>query len=225
MAVVGRNGSGKTTFIKLLCRLYEPTEGEILLNGIDINKYAYEEYLKLFSVVFQDSKIYSFSVGNNVAASEEVDEERVKDALNRAGLSKLLNKMPKGIDTYVHMDFDEEGVEISGGEAQRMEIARAIYQDRPFVIMDEPTAALDPIAEHEVYAGFNKMIGNKTAIYISHRLSSCRFCSDIVVFQDGNIVQRGSHELLVKEKGLYAKMWNAQAQYYADTKNAVVFQE
>lgn len=224
MAVVGRNGSGKTTFIKLLCRLYEPTEGEILLNGIDINKYVYEEYLRLFSVVFQDSKMYSFSVGNNVAASEEVDEERVKDALDRAGLTGLLNKMPKGINTCVNKNFDDEGVDISGGEAQRMEIARAIYQDRPFVIMDEPTAALDPIAEYEVYAGFNEMIGNKTAIYISHRLSSCRFCNDIVVFEAGNIVQRGNHKSLVNEKGLYAKMWNAQAQYYADTESSVVFQ-
>ncbi|MDP4087996.1 MAG: ABC transporter ATP-binding protein [Bacillota bacterium] len=224
MAVVGRNGSGKTTFIKLLCRLYEPTEGQILLNGIDINKYVYEEYLKLFSVVFQDSRIYSFSVGNNVAASEEVDEERVKNALERAGLNGLLDKIPKGIDTYVYMNFDSDGVEISGGEAQRMEIARAIYQDRPFVIMDEPTAALDPIAEYEVYAGFNEMIGNKTAIYISHRLSSCRFCSDIIVFEDGNVVERGNHTSLVKGKGLYEKMWNAQAQYYADTKNAAAFQ-
>ncbi|MDP4089833.1 MAG: ABC transporter ATP-binding protein [Bacillota bacterium] len=225
LAVVGRNGSGKTTFIKLLCRLYEPTEGQILLNGIDINEYVYEEYLKLFSVVFQDSRIYSFTVGNNVAASEEADEERVKNALERARLTGLLDKMPKGINTCVYMDFDKEGVEISGGEAQRMEIARAIYQDRPFVIMDEPTAALDPIAEYEVYAGFNEMIGNKTAIYISHRLSSCRFCNDIIVFEDGNIVERGNHTALVKGKGLYEKMWNAQAQYYADTKNAAAFQE
>lgn len=225
MAVVGRNGSGKTTFIKLLCRLYEPTKGKILLNGIDINKYKYDEYLKLFSVVFQDSKMYSFTVGNNVAASEEVDEERVKNALERVGLNGLLDKMPKGINTYVYMDFDKEGVEISGGEAQKMEIARAIYQDRPFVIMDEPTAALDPIAEYEVYAGFNELVGNKTAIYISHRLSSCRFCNDIIVFEDGKVVQRGNHTDLVKRKGLYAKMWNAQAQYYADTKNAVAFQE
>ena len=224
MAVVGRNGSGKTTFIKLLCRLYEPTKGEILLNGIDINQYDNVEYLKLFSVVFQDSKMYSFTVGNNVAASEEVDEERVKNALERAGLNGLLDKMPKGINTCVYMDFDKEGVEISGGEAQRMEIARAIYQDRPFVIMDEPTAALDPIAEYEVYAGFNEMIGDKTAIYISHRLSSCRFCNDIIVFEDGKIVQRNNHASLVKEKGLYTKMWNAQAQYYADTKNAAAFQ-
>ncbi|MBE6062838.1 MAG: ABC transporter ATP-binding protein [Clostridium butyricum] len=222
MAVVGRNGSGKSTFIKLLCKLYKPTKGEILLNGVNINDYDYDEYLKQFSVVFQDSKIYSFSVGNNIAAAEEVDEERVKKSLVMAGLSKLLEKLPQGINTYVYKNFDRDGVEISGGEAQRMEIARAIYQDRPFIIMDEPTAALDPIAEYEVYSGFNKMIGNKTAIYISHRLSSCRFCDDIAVFNDGNVVQRGSHEELVKaEDGLYAKMWNAQAQYYADNQNEV----
>lgn len=224
MAVVGKNGSGKTTFIKLLCRLYEPTKGQILLNGIDISKYDYNEYLKLFSVVFQDSRIYSFSVGNNIAASDGVDEERVKNALERAGLNELLDKMPQGINTYIYKNFDREGVEISGGEAQKMEIARAIYQDRPFVIMDEPTAALDPIAEFQVYSGFNEMIGNKTAIYISHRLSSCRFCNDIIVFENGKVVQRGNHATLVNENGLYAKMWNAQAQYYADTKNAVVFQ-
>jgi len=162
---------------------------------------------------------------DTLAHSEDVDKERVKNALERVGLNGLLDKMPKGINTYVYMDFDKEGVEISGGEAQKMEIARAIYQDRPFVIMDEPTAALDPIAEYEVYAGFNELVGNKTAIYISHRLSSCRFCNDIIVFEDGKVVQRGNHTSLVKRKGLYAKMWNAQAQYYADTKNAVAFQE
>lgn len=221
MAVVGRNGSGKSTFIKLLCKLYRPTKGEILLNGVNINDYDYDEYLKQFSVVFQDSKIYSFSVGENIAAGEDVDEERVKDSLKRAGLAKLLDKMPQGIETYVYKNFDRDGVEISGGEAQRMEIARAIYQDRPFVIMDEPTAALDPIAEYQVYSGFNDMIGTKTAIYISHRLSSCRFCNDIAVFEDGNVVQRGSHEELVKADGLYSKMWNAQAQYYADNQNEV----
>ncbi len=224
MAVVGRNGSGKTTFIKLLCRLYEPTKGEILLNGIDIRKYAYKEYLKLFSVVFQDSKMFSFSVARNIAASEEVDADRVKDALKRVGLNTLVDKMPFGINTYLYKNFDRDGVEISGGEAQRMQIARAIYQDRPFVIMDEPTAALDPLAEYEVYSGFNEMVGSKTAIYISHRLSSCRFCNDIVVFENGKVVQRGNHTSLVEQTGLYAKMWNAQAQYYANTKSAAVFQ-
>lgn len=219
MAIVGRNGSGKTTFIKLLCRLYEPTQGQILLNGKDIRNYDYDEYIKLFSVVFQDSRVFSFPIGNNVAASEAVDDKRVVESLKKADMGKFLEKMPNGINTYVYKDFDRDGVEISGGEAQRMEIARAIYQDRQFVIMDEPTAALDPIAEYEVYVGFNEMIGDKTAIYISHRLSSCRFCSDIIVFDDGNIIQRGSHEKLVNKDGLYSKMWNAQAQYYSDAES------
>lgn len=224
MAVVGRNGSGKTTFVKLLCRLYEPTKGEILLNGVDIRQYDYYEYLKLFSVVFQDSKIFSLSIANNIAASEEADEERVMDALERVGLSDFISKMPQGINTYVYKNFDRDGVEISGGEAQKLQIARAVYHDRPFVVMDEPTAALDPLAEYEVYAGFDKMVGNKTAIYISHRLSSCRFCDDIIVFDNGRVIQRGNHAALVGQDGLYARMWNAQAQYYANTKSAVVFQ-
>ena len=224
MAVVGKNGSGKTTFIKLLCRLYDPTEGCILLNGIDIRKYDYEEYLKIFAVVFQDSKIYSFPVGNNVSAADSYEEERVLDAIHRAGLDDLLEKLPEGLKSFVYRDFDKSGIDISGGEAQKMEIARSIYCNRPFVIMDEPTASLDPIAEHNVYSGFNEMVGTKTAIYISHRLSSCRFCSDIIVFDQGNVVQRGKHEQLVKEEGLYQVMWNAQAQYYAGTQNEVVFQ-
>lgn len=224
MAVVGRNGSGKTTFIKLLCRLYEPTEGEILLNGININKYAYEEYLKLFSVVFQDSRIYAFPLGCNVAASEVYDPEKVEDALVRANLKAFRERMTNGLDTCLYKEFDDNGIEISGGESQRLTIARAIYQDRPFVIMDEPTAALDPIAEYRVYAGFNEMVNNKTAIYISHRLSSCRFCDEILVFDKGSVVQKGSHEVLLEKEGIYQKLWHAQAQYYADTEQSVVFQ-
>ena len=223
MAVVGRNGSGKTTFIKLLCRLYDPTEGEILLNGINIKKFDYASYLKLFSVVFQDSKIYSFSVGSNVAASEQFDHEKVEDVLLRAGLSDLRKRLPDGLDTYLYKDFDESGIEISGGEAQRMTIARAIYQDRPFVIMDEPTAALDPVAEYNVYVGFDQMVQNKTAIYISHRLSSCRFCDEILVFDKGSVCQQGNHESLVNTEGIYQTLWHAQAQYYANTDLAVVF--
>lgn len=224
MAVVGKNGSGKTTFIKLLCRLYDPTEGCIYLNDIDIKKYDYDEYLRLFAVVFQDSKIYGFAVGNNISASESYHHDKALDAIHRAGLDELLEKLPDGLDTYVYQHFDQSGIDISGGEAQKMEIARAVYKDAPFVIMDEPTAALDPIAEHNVYSGFNEMVGNKTAIYISHRLSSCRFCNDIVVFDKGQVIQRGNHSELVKEEGMYQLMWNVQAQYYAGTKNEVVFQ-
>lgn len=217
LAVVGRNGSGKTTFIKLLCRLYDPTEGRILLNGIDIKKYDYKEYLSLFSVVFQDFQIPAFTLGQAVAASQEYDGEHVNDAVKKAGLSSLAARMPYGNETYLTKEFDKTGVNISGGEAQKLAIARALYHDTPFVILDEPTAALDPIAEYEVYAKFDELIGTKTAVYISHRLSSCQFCNDILVIDDGKAVQRGSHEKLIDEEGLYAKLWKTQAKYYQKT--------
>lgn len=214
MAIVGKNGSGKTTFIKLLCRLYDVTEGCIKVNGIDIRKYNYEEYCRLFAVVFQDFKIFSFPLGENVAAGSEVDEKRALDALERSGLGERMKTLPDQLGTNVGKEFAENGVTFSGGEKQKMAIARAIYKDAPFVIMDEPTAALDPESECEVYAGFDKMVGNKTAIYISHRLASCRFCEDILVFDKGKIVQRGRHEELENQEGLYRELWNAQAQYY-----------
>lgn len=217
LAVVGRNGSGKTTFIKLLCRLYDPTEGRILLNGIYKKKYDYKEYLSLFSVVFQDFQIPAFTLGQAVAASQEYDEEHVNDAVKKAGLSSLAARMPYGNETYLTKEFDKTGVNISGGEAQKLAIARALYHDTPFVILDEPTAALDPIAEYEVYAKFDELIGTKTAVYISHRLSSCQFCNDILVIDDGKAVQRGSHEKLIDEEGLYAKLWKTQAKYYQKT--------
>lgn len=215
LAVVGKNGSGKTTFIKLLCRLYDPTEGEILLNGINIRKYDYQEYLSLFSVVFQDFKLLALPLGQNIAAAPEYDEERVRRSLIRAGLSGILDKLGHGLDTALYTDFDAEGIDISGGEAQKIAIARALYHDTPFVILDEPTAALDPLAEYDVYSHFDDLVGTKTAVYISHRLSSCQFCNDIIVIDEGRVLQRGNHkELIQDESGLYYQMWNAQAQYY-----------
>ena len=215
LAVVGKNGSGKTTFIKLLCRLYDPTEGEILLNGVDIRKYDYDEYMSIFSVVFQDFQLFSFSLGQNVAASTEYDAERVKSCLEKAGFGRRLQEMPQGLDTCLYKDFEENGVEISGGEAQKIALARALYKDAPFIVLDEPTAALDPVAEYEVYSKFNGILGDKTAIYISHRLSSCRFCDTIAVFDNGQIVQRGSHDTLLADgNGIYHELWHAQAQYY-----------
>ena len=214
MAIVGRNGSGKTTFIKLLCRLYDVTEGVIRLNGRDIREYDYEEYLKLFSVVFQDYRIFSLKLGENIASCGTVERERARDALERAGLGERLERLPEGLETYVGKEFDENGVNFSGGERQKASIARAIYKGAPFVIMDEPTAALDPVSECDVYAEFDKMVGRKTAVYISHRLASCRFCNDILVFDRGSVIQRGSHDRLVQEEGMYRKLWNAQAQYY-----------
>ncbi len=215
LAVVGENGSGKTTLIKLLCRLYDPTEGEIRLNGIDIRKYDYKEYMSVFSVVFQDFALFAFSLGQNVAATEQYDEIKVKKCLKEAGLEERITCMKSGLETYLYKDFDEEGVEISGGEAQKIAIARALYKNAGFLILDEPTAALDPVAEYEIYTKFGKIVGGRTAIYISHRLASCRFCDEIVVFDKGRICQRGNHEnLLADTGGKYYALWNAQAQYY-----------
>lgn len=215
LAIVGMNGSGKTTFIKLLCRLYDPTQGEILLNGIDIRKYNYREYLSVFSVVFQDFKLFSFHIAQNVAASMEYDSGRVIKCLEDAGFGDRLSRMPAGIETHLYKNFEQDGVEISGGEAQKIALARGIYRNAPFIILDEPTAALDPVAEAEVYARFQEIVGNRTAVYISHRLSSCKFCDEILVFHEGRIVQRGTHkELVSAENGKYRELWNAQAQYY-----------
>ncbi|MDE7018377.1 MAG: ABC transporter ATP-binding protein/permease, partial [Lachnospiraceae bacterium] len=197
------------------CRLYDPTEGEILLNGIDIRKYDYEEYQTIFSVVFQDFRIFSFFIAENVAASVQYEDDKVKSCLMKAGFGERLASLPEGTGTFLYKNFDKNGVEISGGEAQKIALARALYKDAPFMILDEPTAALDPIAEYEVYSRFNEIIGKKTAVYISHRLSSCRFCDDIAVFDKGCLIQRGSHEKLVEDKeGEYYKLWHAQAQYY-----------
>ena len=219
MAVVGLNGSGKTTMIKLLCRLYDPTEGEILLDGINIKEYDYDQYIALFSVVFQDFALFPLWLGQNVAVGDEFDESRVNASLDAAGFTERLDKMPKGLDNILYKSFDEEGTQISGGEAQKIALARALYKDAPMVILDEPTAALDPIAEYEVYSAFDRIIAGKTAVFISHRLSSCRFCHNIAVFDKGGLVQQGTHEdLLEDERGLYFEMWNAQASHYIEEK-------
>lgn len=217
LAIVGENGSGKTTFIKLLCRLYDPQEGQILLNGIDIRKYRYDDYMNIFSVVFQDFQLICQPLGANVAGSMEYDRERVRKALIDAGFGDRLATMKNGLDTMLYKALSEDGVDVSGGEAQKIAIARALYKDAPFIILDEPTAALDPIAEAEIYSRFNDIAGDKTAIYISHRLSSCKFCDEIAVFHEGAIVQQGTHaELAADENGKYHELWYAQAQYYTE---------
>jgi len=217
LAVVGPNGSGKTTMIKLLCRLYDPTEGEILLDGINIKKYDYEQYMALFSTVFQDFMLFPLQLGENVAVGEEFDEARMKACLEVVGFSDCLDTMAEGLDTILYRSFDKDGIQISGGEAQKIALARALYKDAPFVVLDEPTAALDPVAEYEIYTNFDKTIGNKTAVFISHRLSSCRFCHDIAVFDNGQLVQQGSHEVLLADKsGLYYQLWDAQAMHYVN---------
>jgi ATP-binding cassette subfamily B protein len=215
LAIVGENGSGKTTFIKLLCRLYDPQEGQILLNGIDIRKYRYDDYMSIFSVVFQDFQLLCQPLGANVAGSMRYDRARVQRALTDAGFGERLAAMKDGLDTMLYKNLSEDGVEISGGEAQKIAIARALYKDAPFIILDEPTAALDPIAEAEIYSKFDEIAGDKTAIYISHRLSSCKFCDEIAVFQDGAVIQQGTHAALVADEGgKYHELWHAQAQYY-----------
>lgn len=215
LAVVGMNGSGKTTMIKLLCRLYDPDKGEILLNGVDIRKFKADEYRQLFSVVFQDYILFPFKLAQNVATDTEYSQSFVKKCLEDAGLKKRITDSGMDMETYLYKDFDDTGVEISGGEAQKIAIARAVYKNSPFILLDEPTAALDPLAEFEIYTNFDKIIGTKTAIYISHRLSSCQFCEKIAVFHEGSLVQYGSHNKLLEDKsGKYYEMWNAQAQYY-----------
>ncbi len=215
LAIVGKNGAGKSTFIKLLCRLYDPTEGEILLNGIDIRKYDYDEYRRIFSVVFQDFELYPMPVGQVVASSISYDDDKVFDCLSKAGIKDRVMEFDKKLETYLYNNL-EKGVEISGGEAQKIAIARALYKDSPVVILDEPTAALDPISELDIYNKFNEMVNEKTSIYISHRMSSCKFCENILVLDDGNVVQYGAHDELVKElDGLYYHLWNAQAKYYS----------
>ncbi len=215
LAVVGVNGSGKTTFIKLMCRLYDPTEGEILLNGVNIKKYDYDEYMAIFSIVFQDFRLFGFRLGENVATGPQYDNEKAVRCLRQAGFGERLAAMPAGAGSYLYKSFDGSGVEISGGESQKIALARALYKDAPFLILDEPTSALDPVSEYEIYSKFNEIAGDKTAIYISHRLASCRFCDKIAVFDGGEIIQAGSHDsLIAQESGKYYELWHAQAQYY-----------
>lgn len=182
-------------------------------------KYDYDEHLSLFSVVFQDFWLFSFTLGENVAVARGFDREKVETCLIKAGLEERMNALPQRLDTYLNQDFDRSGVEMSGGEAQKIALARSLYKEAPFVILDEPTAALDPVAEYEVYTKFDELMNGWTAIYISHRLSSCRFCDAISVFHEGRLIQFGTHaDLLADREGKYAELWNAQARYYvADT--------
>lgn len=213
--IVGENGSGKTTLVKLLCRLYRPASGSILLNGRDIWDYDYGEYMGYLAAVFQDFSLFAFSLAENVAGSREYEGERVLAALEKVGLSGLVAGYPKGISQPLFHDFDEEGVDISGGEAQKLAIARAVYKDAGIMVLDEPTAALDPYAEHEIYENFGKLAEGKTVLFVSHRMSSCRMCDRIVVMEAGEAVQTGNHEeLLADGDGKYSQLWNAQAKYY-----------
>lgn len=214
LAVVGRNGSGKTTFIKLMCRLYDVTDGEILINGVNIKDYTKESITKLYSVVFQDFKIFSIPLKDNICTNEKYDGNRLYACLDNSNIASRVERLPKKENTYLYKDIDKNGVEISGGEAQKLALARALYKNSPVVILDEPTAALDPVAENEIYTRFNSFVQGKTAIYISHRLSSCVFCTRIAVFDKAHLVETGTHQELLNAGGKYSELWNAQAKYY-----------
>lgn len=218
LSIVGMNGAGKTTFIKLLCRLYPVTKGEIRMDGKNIQEYDSNEYTKLLSVVFQDFRLVAFSLKENIALGKasEIEDEELNELLEEVGLTERVRTLPSGLSTPVFHYYDKAGFEPSGGEQQKIAIARALYKNSPIVILDEPTAALDPVAEYDIYRQFNRMVEGKTAIYISHRLSSCKFCDRIAVFANHVIAEYGTHdELSKKEKGIYAEMFRTQAQYYA----------
>lgn len=214
MAIVGQNGAGKTTFIKLLCHLYDNYEGEILINGKEAGEYNFVEYMKLLSVVFQDFRLFAFTLKENVTAFDEKNID-LKEIYKIAGIDEWIESLDEKDQTYIYKMFVENGIEPSGGEGQKLAIARALYKNAPIVVLDEPTAALDPISEYEVYKNFDQLVHGKTAIYISHRLSSCRFCDRIIVFNNGLIEEEGSHEELMKNtSGLYYHMYSTQAKHY-----------
>ena len=222
VAIVGPNGSGKTTLVKLLCRLYAPAQGQIKLGAADIQDYDFDAYQKQFAAVFQDFALFAFAVGQNVAGCIDYDAPRVWETLDLAGLKARVEEFPRQLDHTVYKDFIEDGIDLSGGEEQKLAIARALYKDAPILILDEPTAALDPFSEAEIYEKFHRIVGAKTALYISHRLSSCKFCDVIIVMDKGRVVQQGTHaSLLADEAGLYHRLWNAQAQYYAKEKEMI----
>lgn len=216
IAIVGENGAGKSTFIKLLCRLYEPVSGEILINGVNIKKFSYQEYKRKISAIFQDYQLFSFDIAENISLCEKYDEEMVLNNLEKLDMKDTINNLKKGIYTQVHKDFDQNGFEPSGGQGQKLAIARALYKNTPIILLDEPTAALDPRAESEIYNTFSTLVEGKLAIYISHRLSSTRFCDCILVLKNGRLEECATHKQLMEMKGLYSELFTMQAKYYKE---------
>lgn len=218
LAVVGLNGAGKSTFIKLLLRLYQPTEGKILLNGIDIQTYDLNSYFKIFAPVFQEVNLFAMSFAENVSMKslENTDKDLAHQSVVQSGLEEKLDSLEKGLDTQLLKVIYDDGIDLSGGQKQKLALARALYKNSPVVVLDEPTAALDAIAESKLYSDFDKLIGGKTSIYISHRLSSTQFCNNVAMFKDGKLIEYGTHESLLKQNGEYANMFKIQAQYYVD---------
>lgn len=221
LAVVGLNGAGKSTFIKLLLRLYEPTEGKILLNGVDISTYDIDSYFGIFAPVFQDVNLFAFSLAENVSMlpPEAINLQQVQACVDGAGLDTKSDKFAKGLDTQLLKVIYDDGVDLSGGEKQKLALARSLYKNSPVVVLDEPTAALDALAEGKLYQDFDKLIGGKTSIFISHRLSSTQFCDNVAMFKDGQLIEYGTHESLLDKGGEYANMFRVQAQYYLEVEN------
>ncbi len=217
LSIVGVNGAGKTTFVKLLCRFYEPTSGEIFVNGIPAKDIPLDEYYNLLGVVFQDFSLFSFTVAENISMNTECDDEKLADAIKKCGLERRMETLPHGMKTYIDKKFDPDGIELSGGEGQKIAIARAVYRGAPIVIFDEPTSALDPIAEYDIYRNFHDLAENRTAIYISHRLASTRFTDKTAVFANGTIAEYGTHDELMRiDSGIYKEMFSTQAKYYKE---------
>lgn len=216
LAVVGLNGAGKTTFIKLLLRLYEPTDGVICMNGIDIRRFRRSEYYEMFAPVFQNVELFAFPMSENVSMKSPADTDTAlsEKCLTKAGMKDKLDSLPDGVNTQLLKVIHDNGIDLSGGERQKLALARALYKNAPVIVLDEPTAALDALAEYELYNSFNELIGSKSAIYISHRLSSTRFCDNIAMFQAGELIEYGTHDELLRTGGAYAEMFKIQAQYY-----------
>ena len=215
-AIVGLNGSGKTTIIKLILRIYSPTSGKITLNGIDINQIPYRQYISKIACVMQDFALFAYSIKENVIFDGIFDETRFRDCINKSGLKEKISSLPYDINTSLYRELDEAGIEFSGGEGQKLAMARALYKKADIMILDEPTSALDPIAEYELFMRFNDITDNKTTIYISHRLSSTKFCDEIIVIHNNEIAERGNHQMLVENGGLYASLYASQAKYYQE---------
>lgn len=217
IGIVGKNGAGKTTLIQLLCRIYDPTEGRITLNGVDIRQIPYQTYCRHIGIVLQDFALFAYSVKENILFDQAADEKRLQACIAKSGLSGKVGKLPKGLETSVYKDLDREGVEFSGGEGQKLAMARALYKNADILVLDEPTSALDPIAEYEFFSRLKEMSEGRTTVFISHRLSSTRLCDKIYVLADGGILESGSHETLMSQDGFYAKLYRMQSQYFQET--------
>ena len=217
VALVGLNGAGKTTLVKLLCGFLDPTQGTVRLNGVDIRKLNRRAYYKLFSAVFQEFSLLEATVAENVAQQVEgIDEEKVWQCLEKAGLSDAVRALPQGLKTHLGRSIYDDGTELSGGQTQRLMLSRALYRDGAVLVLDEPTAALDPITESEIYLKYSEMTQGKTSLFISHRLASTRFCDRIILLENGSIAEEGSHEALLQAGGSYAKLFSVQRRYYEE---------